>query len=180
MQTTNNISTILKYTNAYDEVLPNLYLGSVRAFEKNKFQNIDNYDNDKTNNNKSFNMIVNLIKQTALSDNTIPPCELFIRLPVHDSPDECETLLSLVYETRVLEQMHDFIMKERSILVHCFAGMQRSCALVACYLIKYHHMKTDEAIEYIKSKRPIAFFGQINFMRMIKIFYENMKQYETI
>jgi hypothetical protein len=173
MQSTNNISSILKNTNAYDEVLPNLYLGSVKAFEKNKFQNINNYDNDKTNNNKSFKMIVNLIKQTALSDNTIPACEIFIRLPVHDSPDECETLLSLVYETRVLEQMHDFIMKDRSILVHCFAGMQRSCALVACYLIKYHHMKPDEAIEYIKSKRPIAFFGQINFIRMINMFYVN-------
>ena len=180
MQSINNISTILKYTNAYDEVLPYLYLGSLKAFEKNKFQNIDNNDNGINNENKSFNMIVNLIKQTALSDNTIPPCELFIRLPVHDSPDECETLLSLVYETRVLEQMHDFIMKERSILVHCFAGMQRSCALVACYLIKYHHMNPVEAIEYIKSKRPIAFFGQINFMRMITMFYENMKQYETI
>jgi protein-tyrosine phosphatase len=180
MHAANNISTILKYTNAYDEVLPYLYLGSLKAFEKNKFQNIDNNDNGISNENKSFNMIVNLIKQTALSDNTIPPCELFIRLPVHDSPDECETLLSLVYETRVLEQMHDFIMKERTILVHCFAGMQRSCALVACYLIKYHHMKPDEAIEYIKLKRPIAFFGQINFMRMITMFYENMKQYETI
>lgn len=173
MQSINNISTILKNTNAYDEVLPYLYLGSVKAFEKNKFQNINNYDNDKTNNNKSFKMIVNLIKQTALTDNTIPACEIFIRLPVHDSPDECETLLSLVYETRVLEQMHDFIMKDKSILVHCFAGMQRSCALVACYLIKYHHMKPDEAIEYIKSKRPIAFFGQINFMKMINIFYVN-------
>jgi protein tyrosine phosphatase len=180
MQSANNISTILKYTNAYDEVLPYLYLGSLKAFEKNKFQNINNNDNSISNENKSFNMIVNLIKQTALSDNTIPPCELFIRLPVHDSPDECETLLSLVYETRVLEQMHDFIMKERTILVHCFAGMQRSCALVACYLIKYHHMNPDDAIEYIKSKRPIAFFGQINFMRMITMFYENMKQYEKI
>ena len=173
MQTTNNISTILKYTNAYDEVLPNLYLGSVRAFEKNKFQNIDNYDNDKTNNNKSFNMIVNLIKQTALSDNTIPKCDIFIRLPVHDSPDECETLLSLVYETRVLDKMYNCIINDKSILVHCFAGMQRSCALVACYLIKYHKMSPDEAIKYIKSKRPIAFFGQINFMKMITMFYVN-------
>jgi protein-tyrosine phosphatase len=172
MLSTNNISTIVKHTNAYDEILPNLYLGSVKAFEKNKFQNINNDDN-KTN-NKSFNMIVNLIKQTALSDNTIPSCEIFIRLPVHDSPDECETLLSLVYETRVLEKMHDFIMKNKSILVHCFAGMQRSCALVACYLIKYNNMTPDEAIEYIKSQRPIAFFGHINFMKMITMFYVNL------
>ena len=172
MLSTNNIATIVKHTNAYDEILPNLYLGSAKAFEKNKFQNINNDDN-KTN-NKSFNMIVNLIKQTALSDNTIPSCEIFIRLPVHDSPDECETLLSLVYETRVLEQMHDFIIKDKSILVHCFAGMQRSCALVACYLIKYNNMTPDEAIEYIKSIRPIAFFGQINFMKMITMFYVNL------
>ena len=131
MHSINNISLIMKNTNAYDEILPNLYLGSVKALEKNKLQNIDNE-------NKSFNMIVNLIKQTALSDNTIPKCDIFIRLPVHDSPDECETLLSLVYETRVLDKMHNCIMKDKSILVHGFAGMQRSCALVACYLIKYY------------------------------------------
>ena len=167
MQNEHNISIIMKNTNPYDEVLPNLYLGSARALDKNQ-----TLDNNATN--YAFNMIVNLIKQTPLSDNTIPKCEIFIRLPVHDSPDECETLLSLIYETHVLEQMHECIINNKSVLVHCFAGMQRSCALVACYLIKYHNMTPDTSIDYIKIKRPIAFFGQINFRRTIDIFYENV------
>lgn len=54
--------------------------------------------------------------------------------------------------------------------------MQRSCALCACYLIKYHKMKPIEAINYIKSKRPIAFFGNVNLLSTIEQFY---KEYIT-
>ena len=50
--------------------------------------------------------------------------------------------------------------------------MQRSCAVCACYLIKYHKMKPNEAINYIKSKRPIAFFGNVNLLSTIEQFYK--------
>jgi protein-tyrosine phosphatase len=50
--------------------------------------------------------------------------------------------------------------------------MQRSCALVACYLIKYHNMKPIDAINYIKSKRRIAFFGNVNLLSTIEQFYQ--------
>jgi protein-tyrosine phosphatase len=53
-------------------------------------------------------------------------------------------------------------------------GMQRSCAVVACYLIKYHGMDPIQAIDYIKSKRPFAFFGQVNFIDAINRFFDEM------
>ena len=33
-------------------------------------------------------------------------------------------------------------------------------------------MKPNDAIDFIKQKRPIAFFGQVNFMDMILEFYK--------
>jgi protein-tyrosine phosphatase len=56
------------------------------------------------------------------------------------------------------------IENKRSVLVHCSMGIQRSCTVVACYLIKYYKMTPGEAIKCIKSKRPIAFFWKCKFI----------------
>ena len=154
----------IKNVNPYDEIVPNLHLGGIKS--------LDNYNYKYRKNTLYFHMIVNLIKQVHLSDDTIPQCDIYVTLPIHDSSDECEKLLTLINETNVLERMHDEIIKNNPVLVHCFAGMQRSCALVACYLIKYYNMKPNDAIDFIKQKRPIAFFGQVNFMDMILEFYK--------
>jgi hypothetical protein len=158
--------------NPYDEILPNLYLGSIKA--------LDVYQNES--NSISFYMVVDLIKHTILLDKseTIANTKIYINLPVHDSSDECDNLLSLICDTQVLEKMHDCIINNKPVLVHCFAGMQRSCALVACYLIKYHHIKPNEAIDFIKSKRPIAFFGQVNFMETLHTIRMNSINEKTI
>ena len=147
-------NTILNNTNPYDEIIPNLYLGSIKALGTYECKALDYY------------MIVDLIKHTFLLEK--PNTKIYINLPVHDSPDESNKLLSLIHETQVLEKIHLALQQNKPVLVHCFAGMQRSCALVACYLIKYNNMAPHEAIEYIKSKRPIAFFGNVNFMNTLK------------
>ena len=150
--------------NAYDEIISNLYLGGVKALV------------NTSNTSPKFSLIVNLIKQTYMSDNTVPECNKFIRLPVNDSPDECDKLLSLIYETQVLEHIHASLQENEPVLVHCFMGIQRSASLVACYLIKYYNMSPSESIIYIKTKRSIAFFGGANFANMIEKFYENERK----
>ena len=139
------------HVNPYDEIIQNLYLGGVKALD-----------------NSSFNMIVNLIKQTPLSDKTIPNCKTFIRIPINDSSDDSELLLSLINETQVLEHIHESLTKGETVLVYCFAGMSRSATIVACYLIKYNNMSPDDAIEFIKTKRPITFLGGIHFSSVLK------------
>ena len=149
---------IINNTNPYDEILPNLYLGSIKALGTDECKSLDYY------------MVVDLIKNTILLDNSMSNVDIYINLPVHDSPDECDILLEMIKDTCVLEKMHLALQQNKPVLVHCFAGMQRSCALVACYLIKYYDMTPDEAIHYIKSKRPIAFFGRVNFMETLLSF----------
>ena len=149
--------TNINNVNPYDKILENLYLGSARALE---------YHN--TTNHICFDMIVNLIKPTHMSDNNIPNCRTFIRIPINDDSDDSDKLLMEIEETHVLEKIHNSLMKKENVLVHCFAGMSRSCTLVACYLIKYCNMNISESIEYIKSIRPIAFFGGIHFMKTLK------------
>jgi hypothetical protein len=64
-----------------------------------------------------------------------------------------------------------------TVLVHCHAGMQRSCAVVAAYLMRYRTppdwswpIRYQGAVGYLIRQRPVAFFGgrSINFSRALQ------------
>jgi hypothetical protein len=61
------------------------------------------------------------------------------------------------------------------ILVHCAAGMQRSAAVVAMFLIATQGMKWESAIEYIRQRRPIAFYPSANFLQAIQGFEKTLQ-----
>jgi protein tyrosine/serine phosphatase len=67
----------------------------------------------------------------------------------------------------------------RTILVHCHAGMQRSAAVVAMFLITMTGMTADEAIAFVKSKRPVAFFPAVNFEKAIREWDDDLRKYRS-
>lgn len=149
----------MNHNNPYDKIAENLYIGNRHALES--------YN--------QFELIVNCTKET---DVKFPPnCTKCVRIPIDDTPDESEHLLQQIENTNILQKIHTKILNKKPVLVHCSAGRQRSCAVVACYLIQYHDMTPIQTIDYIKSKRPEAFFGSVNFANTINKFYmENHKQ----
>ena len=142
---------------AYDEIVEYLHVGSARALQSSD----------------RFSMIVNCTADIPFPTN----CENCIRIPVHDDPVDCDKMSALVDNTQVLSKMHESILEKKPVLVHCFAGQQRSCAIVALYLIRYHNMTPDQAITHIKRKRRIAFFGQVNFEAAMIYFYARTKSF---
>jgi protein-tyrosine phosphatase len=62
-----------------------------------------------------------------------------------------------------LAAIHATRMRGGHVFVHCHAGRQRSACVVAAYLILYCNMSKDSAIQFIKSKRRVAFIPGINF-----------------
>ncbi|KAL7251881.1 hypothetical protein ACSBR1_013684 [Camellia fascicularis] len=42
------------------------------------------------------------------------------------------------------------------VLVHCFVGRSRSVTIVVAYLMKKHNMSVSEALDLVRSKRPMA------------------------
>lgn len=154
----------MTHNNQYHEIIDYLYLGNANALKSNQ----------------QFDMIVNCTKNYDITFPSYCNPENCIRLPIDDNPNECEKFLTLLREKKVLEKIHYSIMCQDSVLVHCFAGMQRSCAVVACYLIKYYDMTPYDAVTYIQSKRPVAFFGNINFLDAIKMFYKNHKNFISL
>ena len=150
----------LPKTSPYNQILDNLYLGGIQSSEKNW--------ND-------FRLIVNCSKdipfQSQQFEMDSPEC---IRIPISDTPDECDNFLAYIFETNVLRKMNQAISEGKPVLVHCYAGAQRSCALVACYLIEYCLVTPEVAMEHVRTCRPIAFFGGANFLLAIRRFHTKM------
>ncbi len=136
---------------SYDEIVKKLYVGSASALIHKGM----------------FALIVNCTKNLIGARDSI-------RIPIDDNESECDNLLKQLLETNVLERMNDALSKGQTVLVHCYAGIQRSCAVCACYLIRYHQMTPESAIAFIKSKREVAFDDAPTFLNAIEKFYETI------
>jgi protein tyrosine phosphatase len=143
-------------TQSYNEVIPNLFVGNETA----SFI----YGNE-------FETIINCTKSVSFPKS----CKTCIRLAVDDTPDEAKRLYNLIKAEQVLETINNSLANNKTVLVHCHAGMQRSCTVVVCYLIKYKNMSIEEAIKLVKEKRHIAFLGSINFIETIELVYNKNK-----
>jgi len=137
-----------------DEIINNLYIGNRYSLEHAD----------------QFALIVNCTQpeQVPIIDESKT-----IRITIDDIPEESNHLTALLKDTDVLNKIHNTLNKGNKVLVHCNAGRQRSCATVACYLIKYHQLTPVQAVSYIKSKRREAFFGYVNFYNTINHMYIN-------
>jgi len=140
--------------NIADEIIPGLWLGNINASQSKEF------------------LIQNGIKATFNCTKNIPFHEVVkkrYRIPVDDNLEEEEIRnmelwsFESVYKLRVEH-------KNGPVLVHCHAGMQRSACVVAMYLIAIKNLKYEDAIKYIREKRPIAFTPSANFLRSIQGF----------
>jgi hypothetical protein len=102
-----------------------------------------------------FSLVVNCTK-----DIPFPKYETkCIRVPVDDSPENTNLFIEYIQGQRILEQIHEALTNNRSVLVHCYAGVNRSCSVVACYLVKYRNMTANDAIRFLQTKHCDAFYG---------------------
>jgi len=147
--------------NNYDKIIETLYIGNINALKEYK----------------KFDLIVNCTNEVPLPPNEIN--KEYIRLPLNDTPQESDKLLSMMIQSNILEKIHQYISEKKVVLVHCYAGMQRSCATVACYLIKYYDMTPIQAIDFIKSKRPVAFPNRVNFIKTLNDFYKKCPKHRS-
>jgi hypothetical protein len=150
---------IVSQANPADEIIPGLWLGSRYAAQNPEYMK-----------EKKIRAVFNCTKDIPF-DSSIPRQ---YRVPVDDSLQEPDIrnleLWSYEIVYKISNEMRQAEAEGTSVLVHCAAGMQRSAASVAIYLIAIKGMKTDEAVAYIKSKRSIAFHPAINFEKSIRGF----------
>ena len=152
-----NIANYFNYEN-YSKITDNIYIGNIAgaywAGIENDFDVIINASTDIPN----FHIESLEYKNVIVDDN-------------------CSHRDFLNMETQ-LESVVDFIrskvQENKKILVHCRVGAQRSCCIVAAYLIKYKKMSVPMAVYYIKQKRHIAFNGFNHFEPVLENFYNSI------
>jgi dual specificity phosphatase 12 len=144
------------------EILPGLWLGNARAAKDAEWLA-----------QKQITTIFNCTKDIPFLRNGPPH---MYRIPLDDNlqADEIRNLEHWSYE--VAYKIANERAQGHNILVHCAAGMQRSAASIAIYLIATYRCTTEEAIAFIKSKRPVAFMGSVNFYNSIKGFEKSFRQ----
>ena len=137
----------------YNKITDELYIGNANSIKSASH----------------FDLVVN-----CTTDMREPKqCAQYIRVAIMDLPcDEAyKHALEVINKTDVLNNIHLAVTKKKRVLVHCYAGEQRSCAIVACYLCKYQYMSPSEAIAYIQERHTNAFNGGVNLIHVIEEIY---------
>lgn len=138
-----------------NEIIPRLWLGNARASMDPEFIHTHH-----------ITVVFNCTKDRPFS----PLIPIKYRIPVDDNLQEAEIRNMELWASEIAYQILREYQQGHTILVHCAAGMQRSAAAVAFFLIAHLQQHASEAMPFIKERRPIAFHPSANFERAILSF----------
>jgi protein-tyrosine phosphatase len=164
----------------YNQIIPNLYLGSIEASRDHEFIH-----------SKNISVIINCSKDIidTYSLNLLKPIEeapqevqdwlynnsyyiKYYRIPVDDSgrQKDVDDFYNLVIPLLpLIKKEYDM---GKNILVHCSAGAQRSPSFVCAFMMYYYNISLQKSIDYVIEKKPnVFFFGSNNhfFDALVKI-----------
>lgn len=143
------------------EIVPNLWLGDFHASQDETFLRVNHID-----------VVFNCTKDLPFSG--VAP--ILYRVPLDDNLEEVEINNAGLWSNEIAFQITKYYKEGKHILVHCMAGRQRSAMSVALFLILTKGHTTDGAIQFIRSKRSIAFFPKPNFLRSIQTFEKTYQE----
>jgi dual specificity phosphatase 12 len=142
--------------NPADEILPGLWLGNRKAA----------LDADWIR-QKGIKCVFNCTKDIPF----LPFVQRQYRVPVDDNLQQQEIRNLELWSFEIVKKMFFEYKTSEPMLVHCAAGMQRSAACIAMFLVVVLQMTPQQAIDFVKSKRSIAFNPFVNFRQSIEGFY---------
>jgi dual specificity MAP kinase phosphatase len=98
-----------------------------------------------------------------------------VRIPVDDNlqQDQIQLLTTYLDKTSIL--IENYYKHLQPILVHCYAGKQRSATIIAAYIMKMTKLDTKEIIALIQSKKSNAFKPSINFIQSLNDYHNTIK-----
>lgn len=132
------------------EILPHLYLASYRDAQEAP----DTF------------YVVNCTKDLPM----IHEAHEGFRVPVDDNGTPESITDMAKYLPEAVAYIHQRISNGEDVIVHCQAGQQRSAAVVAAYMMRYQEHNVLSALEYVRSKKPDAFFWRANFKESLEVF----------
>lgn len=145
------------------EILPNLFLGNVKAAESESF-----LDKHKIRCIIRILEYENIPREVKISYQKIDDIHHF-SIPIRDM-DTCLINLNKIFDKTSLI-IKTFLRSNKAVLVHCKRGHHRSATVVAAFMIK--HLKTDyiSTVKYINSKRGCALRRDTCMVRWLFRYY---------
>ena len=128
------------------QIIPNLWIGSQGDSEDAAFMKKHN-----------IKLIVNCSRDIPFSFQNIEG----YRVPVHDSKAETDIILKHWPTTSVA--IDEVLRRGQGVLVHCRAGMQRSAATVAAYLMYKTGASPEVVMKKIKKIKTETFYPTATF-----------------
>ena len=132
--------------NSANEILSGLWLGNILDSRNQEFINL-------------MDIIINCSKDIPFISKETKN----IRIPVDDNLEAKEIVNMYKFLPKITEYIHSSLKKNKTILVHCHAGKQRSASVIVSYLVRYLNISLDKAISLVKTKRNIIFKPCTNF-----------------
>lgn len=138
-----------------NEIIPRLWLGNAKASMDSEWIK-----------QQGITVVVNCTKDRPFS----PLIPIKYRVPVDDNLEETEIRNMELWASEIAYRILREYVQGHVILVHCAAGIQRSAAAIAFFLIVYQQQHASDVMTLIKERRPIAFHPGANFGRAIQMF----------
>jgi protein-tyrosine phosphatase len=151
----------------YDKVMNRMYLGNFQAAKDKEFFK-----------SKKIKAVLNCTKDIPNHFANNKDIE-YMRIPVEDSLKDKDYELMYQFMPIIVEFINKHAnIQKNNILIHCWAGRQRSAISIAVFLVSKYGMTPHEACELILSKRPEAFhFGKsLNFDQALNKYYKTMSK----
>ena len=144
-----------------NEIVDRLWLGDYHASQDETFLRSHHID-----------VVINCTKD--LPFKMVAPTQY--RVPLDDNLEEVEIRNAALWSYEIVHTIMKHHRAGDRILVHCMAGRQRSACSVAMFLILEKGLTTNQVIKMIRSKRPVAFMPQPNFLQSIQSFEERYQK----
>lgn len=132
------------------EIVPGLWVGSVK--DGNDADFVRRHD---------IRLVINA---TGNEPSTLNGVQTY-RVPVDDSPEDADKLAKYIPIAALL--INDQMRYGKSVLVHCYAGRNRSATIVAAYLMLSRGLTATKAVAFVKSRKA-GTFEPFNFMPALK------------
>jgi protein-tyrosine phosphatase len=151
----------------YNKIMNRLYLGNFQAAKDKDFFK-----------KKNIRAVLNCSKDIPNHFASNKNIE-YMRIPVDDSLKQKDYDLMFDFMPVIVAFIHKHIVVQKNnILIHCWAGRQRSAISVAVYLVDKYGLDPKEACKVVLDKRPEAFhFGKsLNFDQALNKYYRTYKK----
>ena len=122
---------------------------------------------------RNIRLVVNATANIPFATAAWPEVQT-VRVPVDDDPNENETMLR--HLPVVVLVIDDVLDHGHGVLVHCRAGMQRSAAVVAGYLMWKRGMTADQALEFINKRKHETFWPRATFESALRAWEEALRR----